>query len=52
MLTERCELLTVQSLQDFSLGQYPKPAESLPTELKTIPDLLPNTNILPSERIA
>jgi hypothetical protein len=49
-LTERCELL--QSLQDPSLGQYAKPAESLATELKTIPDLLPNTNILSSERIA
>jgi hypothetical protein len=52
MLTERCELLTVQSLQDFSLREYARPAESLATELKTIPDLLPNTNILPSERIA
>ena len=52
MLTERCELLTVQSPQDFSLREYARPAESLATELKTIPDLLPNTNILPSERIA
>jgi hypothetical protein len=48
-LTERCELL--QSLHP-SLGEYVKPAESLSTELKTIPDLLPNTSILPSERIA
>jgi hypothetical protein len=49
-LTERCELL--QSLQNPGLGHYGRPAESLATELKTIPDLLPNTNILSSERIA
>jgi hypothetical protein len=32
MLTERCELLTVQSLQDFSLGERAKPAESQATD--------------------
>jgi hypothetical protein len=52
MLTERCELLTVQSLQDFSAGEYARPAESLAKELKTMPDLLPKSSILPSERIA
>jgi hypothetical protein len=52
MLTERCELLTLQSLQYFSVGEFPRPAESLATELKGIPDLLPTTSNLPSERIA
>jgi hypothetical protein len=52
MLTERCELLTLQSLQDFSLGEFARTAESLATELKAMPDLLPNPRILPSERIA
>jgi hypothetical protein len=52
MLTERCELLTLQSLQDFSLGESARSAESLATELKALPDLLPNIGILPSERIA
>jgi hypothetical protein len=52
MLTQRCELLTTQSLQNFSLEEFAKPAESPATELKAIPDLLPNTSILPSERIA
>jgi hypothetical protein len=52
MLTERCELLTVQSLQDFSLREYARPAESLATGLKTIPDLLPKTSLVRSERIA
>jgi hypothetical protein len=51
-LTERCELLTLQSLQEFSLGENARSAESLAKELKAIPDLLPNPNILPSERIA
>ena len=32
MLTERCELLTVQSLQDFSLGERAKRPESLGTD--------------------
>jgi hypothetical protein len=32
VLTERCELLTVQSLQDFSLGERAKPAESQATD--------------------
>jgi hypothetical protein len=49
-LTERCELL--QSLQDPGLGHYVRPSESLATDLKTIPDLLPNTSILSSEQIA
>jgi hypothetical protein len=49
-LTERCELL--QSLQDPGLGHYARPSESLATDLKTIPDLLPNTSILSSEQIA
>jgi hypothetical protein len=52
MLTERCELLTVQSLQDFSLREYARPEESLDSELKTISDLLPKTSLVPSERIA
>jgi hypothetical protein len=52
MLTERCELLTLQSLQDHGLGDYARPAESLVTELKEMPDFLRNTRILPSERIA
>jgi hypothetical protein len=52
LLTERCELLTLQSLQNFSLGEFARPAESLATDLKTMQDLLPNTIILPSERIA
>ena len=49
-LTERCELL--QSLQEPSLGEYAKPAESLASKLNTLPDLLPNANVLSSERIA
>jgi hypothetical protein len=52
LLTERCELLTTQSLQDFSLGESARSAESLAKELKVIPDLLPNPNILPSEQTA
>jgi hypothetical protein len=51
-LTERCELLTIQSLQDFSLGEFSSSAETLTTELKAMPDLLPQPGILPSERIA
>jgi hypothetical protein len=52
MLTERCELLTLQSMQDFSLGKSSRSADSLAKELKAIQDLLPNPDILPSERIA
>jgi len=52
MLTARCELLTVQNLQDFSLKECARSAESLAAELKAMPDLLPSPNILPSERIA
>jgi hypothetical protein len=51
-LVERCELLTLQSLQDVSLGEYARPAQSLSTELKPIPDLLPDPTILSSEQIA
>jgi hypothetical protein len=49
MLTERCELLTLQSLQDFGLAECARPAELLATELKALPDLLPSPSILPSE---
>jgi hypothetical protein len=52
MLTERCELLTLQSLQDHGLGDYARPTQPLATELKEMPDLLRNASILPSERIA
>jgi hypothetical protein len=52
MLTERCELLTLKSLQDFSVGESTRSAESLATELGAVADLLPNAGILPSERIA
>jgi hypothetical protein len=52
MLTERCELLTLQSMQDFSLREGVRSADSLATGLKAMPDLLPNPTILPSERIA
>jgi hypothetical protein len=52
MLTERCELLTLHSLRDFSLGESTRSSESLASELKAMQDLLPNANRLPSERIA
>src|SRR3984885_5284611 len=52
MLTARCELLTVQSLQDFSVKECAISAKSLAAELKAMPELLPSPNILPSERIA
>jgi hypothetical protein len=52
MLTERCELLTLHSLQDLSVGEKSRSPESLASGLKAMQDLLPNASLPPSGRIA
>jgi hypothetical protein len=52
VLTERCELLTNQRLQEVTIAEYAGPADSGSMEIKALPDLLPTTRPLRPERIA
>jgi hypothetical protein len=51
-LSMRCELLSSQSLRGGNVAEDWVAARPLTAELKAMPDLLPNSNTVPSERIA
>lgn len=52
VLSMRCELLSSQSLRDGNIAEDGFAAGPLTVELKGMPDLLPTSNTVPSERIA
>jgi hypothetical protein len=53
LLTERCDLLTAQGLQEPRLGDFGRPAEWFAPELTAVPELVPSPSpSRVSERIA